>query len=204
VTGGEQAEPQASEADVRPVHEGGGAGATHAATAWVANASQVLFSSFNRFCSAALLGAGASGYRWAAATVGSTSAASLELGSSGTPVMAIGGFSGSDPAPSLATFEKAVSEHEIHYFVSGGGPGGFGGFGRPASAPAPPGGSSAEPAGFAGAGGPGGGSSDASRITACVEAHFKSQTVGGTTVYNLSPRGSRSPAPPLTGAGHGK
>jgi hypothetical protein len=133
-----------------------------------------------------LLEAGAPGYRWAAATVGSTSAASLELGSSGVPVMAIGGFSGSDPAPSLATFEKAVSEHEIHYFVSGGGPGGFGGFGRPASASAPSGDFPGGPAGFAAVGGPGGGSSDASRITSWVEAHFTSETVGGTTVYDLS------------------
>ena len=36
---------------------------------------------------------GASGYRWAAATSGSQSAASLELASGGAPVMAIGGFS---------------------------------------------------------------------------------------------------------------
>ncbi len=55
---------------------------------------------------AKLLEAGASGYRWAAATVTSSSAASIELGSNGVPVMAIGGFSGSDPAPSLAEFEK--------------------------------------------------------------------------------------------------
>ena len=42
-----------------------------------------------------LLESGASGYRWAAATISSTSAASLELGSNGVPVMAIGGFTGS-------------------------------------------------------------------------------------------------------------
>ncbi len=139
---------------------------------------------------AKLLEAGASGYRWAAATVGSTSAASMELGSNGVPVMAIGGFSGSDPAPSLAEFEKLVSRHQIHYFVSGGGPGGFGGF---ADAPGRSGASGpfgadeegSTPGGFA-AGGPGGGSSDASQITSWVETHFKSQTVGGTTVYDLS------------------
>jgi 4-amino-4-deoxy-L-arabinose transferase-like glycosyltransferase len=108
-----------------------------------------------------LLETGASGYRWAAATVSSTSAASLELSSNGVPVMAIGGFTGSDPAPSLAEFTKLVAEHEIHYFV-GGGSGGA-------------------------AGGPGGdGGSDASQITAWVEAHFTAKTVGGTTVYNLT------------------
>jgi 4-amino-4-deoxy-L-arabinose transferase-like glycosyltransferase len=140
---------------------------------------------------AKLLEAGASGYRWAAATIGSTTAASMELGSNGVPVMAIGGFSGSDPAPSLAEFEKLVSGHEIHYFVSGGGAGGFGGFpgAFDRSGASRPSGTDVEgrlPGGFAAAGGPGGGSSDASQITAWVEAHFKSEIVGGTTVYDLS------------------
>jgi 4-amino-4-deoxy-L-arabinose transferase-like glycosyltransferase len=107
-----------------------------------------------------LLENGASGYKWAAATVSSTSAASLELNSNGVPVMAIGGFTGSDPAPSLAEFKKLVAEHEIHYFI-GGGVGGGGGIG-------------------------GAGSSDASQITSWVESHFTSKTVGGTTVYNLT------------------
>ena len=107
-----------------------------------------------------LLETGASGYKWAAATVSSTSAASLELNSNGVPVMAIGGFTGSDPAPSLAEFKKLVAEHEIHYFI-GGGVGGGGGIG-------------------------GAGSSDASQITSWVESHFTSKTVGGTTVYNLT------------------
>jgi 4-amino-4-deoxy-L-arabinose transferase-like glycosyltransferase len=75
-----------------------------------------------------LLEAGASGYQWAAATVGSTSAASLELSTGGRPVMAIGGFTGRDPAPSLAEFERLASGHRIHYFVSSG----LGGTGDPA------------------------------------------------------------------------
>ena len=106
-----------------------------------------------------LLESGASGYRWAAATVGSTSAASLELGSDGVPVMAIGGFSGSDPAPTLAQFEKLVSAHEIHYFVA---------------------------SGSGGPGGAGGGSGSGSQITAWVKAHFTGKTVGGMTVYDLT------------------
>jgi 4-amino-4-deoxy-L-arabinose transferase-like glycosyltransferase len=140
-----------------------------------------------------LLETGASGYRWAAATVGSTSAASMELGSNGVPVMAIGGFSGSDPAPSLAEFEELVSSHEIHYFVSGGGPGGFGGFGGASGRPGASGPSGSALGAddhaavtFAGPGGPAGGSSDGSQITSWVEAHFESETVGGTTVYDLS------------------
>ena len=49
---------------------------------------------------------------WAAATVGSQSAAALEL-SSGKAVMAIGGFSGSDPAPTLAELERDVSAGKV-------------------------------------------------------------------------------------------
>jgi 4-amino-4-deoxy-L-arabinose transferase-like glycosyltransferase len=106
-----------------------------------------------------LLESGASGYRWAAAAVGSQSAASLELGSNGVPVMAIGGFTGSDPAPTLAQFEKLVSAHEIHYFVA---------------------------SGSGGPGGGGGGSGYGSQITAWVKAHFTAKTVGGMTVYDLT------------------
>ena len=77
---------------------------------------------------AKLLETGASHYEWTAATEGSDSAASMELATGGTPVMAIGGFRGTDPAPSLAEFEKLVAERKIHYYVAGDG-GGFGGRG---------------------------------------------------------------------------
>jgi 4-amino-4-deoxy-L-arabinose transferase-like glycosyltransferase len=107
-----------------------------------------------------LLESGASGYKWAAATVSSTSAASLELSSNGVPVLAIGGFTGSDPAPTLAEFQKLVAAHEIHYFVASGG--------------------------GAGAGGPGGGSGYGSQITAWVKQHYTARTVGGMTVYDLT------------------
>jgi 4-amino-4-deoxy-L-arabinose transferase-like glycosyltransferase len=104
----------------------------------------------------ALLKSGASGYRWAAAIVGATSAAPLQL-SSGEPVMAIGGFNGTDPAPTLAQFEKRVAAHEIHYFAAA--PrGGFGGSSSGSSA----------------------------QITSWVEQHFSGTTVGGYTVYDLS------------------
>ncbi|WP_067897881.1 ArnT family glycosyltransferase [Nocardia vaccinii] len=65
------------------------------------------------------------GYRWAAATIGSQSAGSLEL-STGASVMAIGGFTGSDNSPTPAQFEQYVAEGDIHYFIAGGhgGPGG--------------------------------------------------------------------------------
>jgi hypothetical protein len=57
---------------------------------------------------------------WAAATLGAQSAASLEL-DTGTAVMAIGGFIGSDPYPTLAQFQQYVAAGDIHYFVEGGG-----------------------------------------------------------------------------------
>ena len=130
---------------------GGTAGATPGGTGTVSEALSRLLES------------GASGYRWAAATVSSTSAASLELGSDGVPVIAIGGFTGTDPAPTLAEFEALVSAHEIHYFVASGS--------------------------GVGAGGPGGGSGSAARITAWVKAHFTAKTVGGMTVYDLTTPG---------------
>ena len=40
--------------------------------------------------------------------------------------MAIGGFNGTDPAPTLAEFEADVRAGRIHYFLAGGGVGGRG------------------------------------------------------------------------------
>lgn len=56
------------------------------------------------------------GTRWSAATVGSSAAASLEL-ASGTAVMAVGGFTGSDRAPTLAEFQTDVQAGLVHYLV---------------------------------------------------------------------------------------
>jgi 4-amino-4-deoxy-L-arabinose transferase-like glycosyltransferase len=58
----------------------------------------------------------ASRYKWVAATEGSQAAAPLEL-ATGDAVMAIGGFNGTDPWPTLAVFEKLVADHEVHYYV---------------------------------------------------------------------------------------
>ena len=102
-----------------------------------------------------LLKNGAAGYTWVAATVGAESAAPFQL-ASGEPIMAIGGFNGTDPAPTLAEFEKLVSEHKIHYFVG------------------------QNQASF------GGGTGDAAQITAWVKKHFTSQTIAGITVYDLT------------------
>ena len=78
-----------------------------------------------------LLERDASSYKWVAATEGSEGAAPLEL-ATGDAVMAIGGFNGTDPWPTLAVFEELVAKHEIHYFV-GQGSESFGG-GRGSSA----------------------------------------------------------------------
>ncbi|MFD6437150.1 glycosyltransferase family 39 protein [Streptomyces venezuelae] len=64
-------------------------------------------------------------YTWAAAAIGSQNAASYQL-ATGEPVMAIGGFNGSDPSPTLAQFKKYVADGEIHYFIAGGTGGGGG------------------------------------------------------------------------------
>jgi 4-amino-4-deoxy-L-arabinose transferase-like glycosyltransferase len=107
----------------------------------------------------ALLEQNADSYTWAAAAVGSQNASGYQL-ATGKPVMAIGGFNGSDPSPTLAQFQQYVSQGKIHYFIGGGG---FGG-GR--------GGSS--------------GSNYSSQIASWVAANFTAQAVGNTTVYDLS------------------
>jgi hypothetical protein len=68
---------------------------------------------------AGLLEANPSSYRWVAATIDANSAAGYEL-ATGEAVMAIGGFNGSDPAPTLAQFQAYVSAGQIHYFIAGG------------------------------------------------------------------------------------
>jgi 4-amino-4-deoxy-L-arabinose transferase-like glycosyltransferase len=73
-----------------------------------------------------LLEQDASKYKWIAATEGSQQAAPIELATGGGAVMAIGGFNGTDPVPTLAEFEAMVAKHEIHYYV-GRGANSFGG-----------------------------------------------------------------------------
>jgi 4-amino-4-deoxy-L-arabinose transferase-like glycosyltransferase len=74
---------------------------------------------------ATLLEQEAGKYEWVVATGSSQSAAPLQL-ATGKPVMALGGFTGSDPAMTLARFEQLVAAGKIHYFLGdgGGGPGG--------------------------------------------------------------------------------
>ena len=65
-----------------------------------------------------LLEQDASDYTWVAATVGSQDAASYQLATQ-DPVMAIGGFNGTDPSPTLAQFKTYVAEGKIHYLIAG-------------------------------------------------------------------------------------
>ncbi|MFF2508907.1 glycosyltransferase family 39 protein [Streptomyces sp. NPDC058067] len=106
----------------------------------------------------ALVGKNADDYTWAAAAIGSQNAASYQL-STGKPVMAIGGFNGSDPSPTLAQFKRYVGDGKIHYFIGGGGMGG---------------------------GGMGGGSGSASTIQSWVEKNYTKVTVGSATFYDLT------------------
>ncbi|MDG5485003.1 glycosyltransferase family 39 protein [Mycolicibacterium gadium] len=65
----------------------------------------------------ATLARGANDYTWAAAVVGSNNAAGYQL-ATGAPVMAIGGFNGTDPAPTLERFQQLVATGQIHYFIA--------------------------------------------------------------------------------------
>ncbi|MEU9732457.1 glycosyltransferase family 39 protein [Streptomyces sp. NPDC048002] len=104
-----------------------------------------------------LLEADAGDYTWAAAAIGAQNAASYQL-STGEPVMAIGGFNGTDPSPTLAQFKEYVADGKIHYFISSGSGGGMGGSDSGTSA----------------------------QITEWVEANFKEVTVGSATFYDLT------------------
>src|SRR5699024_1962283 len=62
-----------------------------------------------------LLAEDASDYTWAAAVKGAKQAAGYQLALD-EPVMAIGGFNGTDPSPTLEEFKQLVAEGRIHYF----------------------------------------------------------------------------------------
>jgi len=95
--------------------------------------------------------------KWAAAVVGDQSAATLEL-ATGKAVISIGGWSGTDPSPTLAQFEHYVATGQVRYLIASGGT----------------------------AMGGGGSAGVAAQITKWVAAHYKKITIGGQTVYDLS------------------
>ena len=98
---------------------------------------------------------GAGNFTWAAAVVGSNNAAGYQLATE-LPVMAVGGFNGTDPAPTLARFQQLVAEGKIHYFIAG----------RMMQGDT--------------------GSNAAAQIGAWVQANYAAESVGGTTVYLLA------------------
>lgn len=103
----------------------------------------------------AALQADAGHFTWAAAVVGSNNAAGYQLATE-LPVMAVGGFNGTDPAPTLEQFQQLVADGKIHYFIGGSMMQGETG------------------------------SDAAARISDWVAANFQARTVGGATVYDLS------------------
>lgn len=96
-------------------------------------------------------------YTWIAAATGSQSASGYQLATQ-KPVMPIGGFNGSDPSPTLAQFKRYVKEGKIHYYIGGSEMGGN----------------------------QMGGSNASGQIATWVKANFKSQTVDGVTIYDLT------------------
>ncbi|MEZ0163715.1 ArnT family glycosyltransferase [Kineococcus sp. LSe6-4] len=109
-----------------------------------------------------LLGADAGRYRWVAATTGSNNAAGYQLATQ-EPVMAVGGFNGTDPAPTLAQFQAYVAAGDVHYYV----------LSRSMASTRT------------------GGSDAAAQIATWVEQNFTATTVDGTTLYDLT-QGSTS------------
>ncbi|WP_416276369.1 ArnT family glycosyltransferase [Mycolicibacterium sp. J2] len=93
---------------------------------------------------------------WSAAINRSSAAAALEL-STGTSVMAIGGFIGSDPVPTLSQFQDDVADHQIGYYILPDSAG-HGAFGRNVH----------------------------TDISDWVKAHFTPVKVGTNTVYDLT------------------
>jgi 4-amino-4-deoxy-L-arabinose transferase-like glycosyltransferase len=106
-----------------------------------------------------------------AATTSAPQAAPYEL-ATGKPVMAIGGFMGTDNAISLSAFQQLVRDGKVHYFIEGFSPDN-----------GPDGGPGAE---RSGGGFRGGSTTDAAQIASWVVAHFPPETVGGTTLYDLT------------------
>ncbi|GAA1755334.1 glycosyltransferase family 39 protein [Pseudarthrobacter sulfonivorans] len=57
-----------------------------------------------------------SGQQWAAATYSAQNAARYQL-ESGRPVIPLGGWLGTDPAPTLEQFQGLVAQHRVGYFI---------------------------------------------------------------------------------------
>ncbi|MGK2869286.1 MAG: glycosyl transferase, partial [Mycobacterium sp.] len=122
------------------------------------------------------LSANSDSFTWAAAAPGSTEAGYYQL-ATGLPVMALGGFASSDPAPTLEQFQDYVADGRVHYYVESTGLGLPKGAGDSGKALTPPGAD---------------GSTEAERIEDWVKREFTPVTVGDVTLYDLTepPAGS--------------
>jgi hypothetical protein len=103
----------------------------------------------------ATLQANKDNYTWVAATTSASNAAPYQL-AAGAPILAVGGFNGTDQSITLAAFQQLVTQGKIHYWIGGGG---FGG---------------ARVGGVA------------DEIATWIADNFQASTVGGTTLYDLS------------------
>jgi 4-amino-4-deoxy-L-arabinose transferase-like glycosyltransferase len=79
----------------------------------------------------------------------------------GAPVMAVGGFNGTDPSPTLEEFQRYVADGQIHYFVRGRMM--IGHWGASAT-----------------------GSREAADIAEWVETHFTPQTIDRVVIYDVT------------------
>ncbi len=108
----------------------------------------------------ATLAADTDDFTWAAAVIGSNNAAGYQL-ASGAPVMAVGGFNGTDPSPTLEEFKRHVADLQIHYFI-----GGTRMIGNRVGVTS--------------------GSREAADIAQWVETHYAPVTVDGVIIYDLT------------------
>jgi len=106
--------------------------------------------------------------RWIVAASGSQVAAGIQL-AAGLPVLTMGGFTGSDPAPTLAELQTLVASGQVRYVLLGGGPGG-------------------RPRGLGGPGGSGGtgGSGDRTSWVGTSCAAVSTDGLGGSGLYDCS------------------
>lgn len=111
-------------------------------------------------------------------------------------VLVVGGFNGSDPSPTLAQFKRYVKQGKIHYYIAGGemgsgrmgtGDGQQDGAGAQSDSEAQDIGNGLSGNSIGGIGGNQmGGSNASSEIATWVKSNFKSQTVDGVTLYDLT------------------
>ncbi|HET6735570.1 MAG TPA: glycosyl transferase, partial [Mycobacterium sp.] len=94
------------------------------------------------------------------AVVGSNNAAGYQV-AGGAPVMAIGGFNGTDPSPTLEEFHRYVTDRQIHYFIRG-------------------------KLMIGHWGGQSSGSREAAGIAEWVQTHYAPQTVDRVIIYDLT------------------